>query len=164
MLNYILILTLTTFIAPAFAKKKISNVDREPSASAITDAKVACPSFIMATTNETIRGVNGKQGLENWQTEPAPDRRDFIHASLYDGPPSELANLIPDPGMHNGNKVTIWNLNTPAVSGKGYWLQCSYKDTSSTLVMQLPSDVKSCIYQTGKNRRGAPKPLAVFCL
>jgi hypothetical protein len=68
--------------------------------------------------------------------------------SVFDGPPEELAELVPDDGLHAADaRSDIWDLPK---SDRGYWLTCRYSSTTVTLTRQLPATVTRCeaVYET----------------
>jgi hypothetical protein len=62
--------------------------------------------------------------------------------SVFDGPPEELADLVPDDGVDAADAHSdIWNLPK---NERGYWLTCRYSSTTVTLTRQLPATVTRC--------------------
>ena len=60
-------------------------------------------------------------------------------AGLFDGNPSDLAELVPGDGG--------WKLNIPASSPEGYFLGCRYKKTSRTISVRIDPDAKFCSFE-----------------
>ena len=65
------------------------------------------------------------------------DGKKLTGVDLYDGPISEMADLIPQDGG--------WRLGYPAASGKGFFLRCRYG--GKTLELLLPAGVKACLFE-----------------
>jgi hypothetical protein len=75
------------------------------------------------------------EGLSGLATELAG-------VSVFDGPPEELAELIPDDGTDATDvRSDIWNLPK---NDLGYWLTCRYSSTTVTLTRRLPATVTRC--------------------
>lgn len=60
----------------------------------------------------------------------------LVEVNVYDGPPSELAALIPGDGG--------WRLGYPPVSKRGFYLGCQYLGLKEIYPVSLPEGVRSC--------------------
>jgi hypothetical protein len=62
--------------------------------------------------------------------------------TVFDGPPEELASLVPD-GDSEDDKTTTesWTL---AANPRGYWITCHYSSTTVTLTQRLPDTARRC--------------------
>src|ERR1700744_6538425 len=60
--------------------------------------------------------------------------------NVYDGPPTELASLVPDDGSG-------WKFGYPAASPQGFFLGCVYEGMKQEAVLSfhLPANVKACV-------------------
>jgi hypothetical protein len=62
----------------------------------------------------------------------------FSHIEIYDGPPKEIADLIPD------NQRDTWTLGDPAKRARPQFMACAYGGTYVRLVRELPANVVKC--------------------
>jgi hypothetical protein len=62
--------------------------------------------------------------------------------TIFDGPPQELASLVPDQTHVKGRVLASWQLTPNA--GRQYWLACGYSGTRITLARALPGEIRSC--------------------
>ena len=71
---------------------------------------------------------------------PAPSQLEMV--TFFSGPPKDEASLVYDELAH-AKDVTIatWKF---AKDPRGYWIKCSYRNTTLELSKALPSTVKSC--------------------
>jgi len=96
-------------------------------------------------------------GLDKLPTEAAG-------ISVFEGPPEEMADLVPDDGKDAADtRSDIWNLPQ---SERGYWLVCHYSNTTVTLARQLPATVTRCeaVYEKRQTfAGGAPVVRSVKC-
>jgi hypothetical protein len=66
---------------------------------------------------------------------------------VFDGPPSELASLIPEQtGDHGG----YWDLGYVYDAGRSVWVHCQYADGTNSDV-QLSTRISKCEYEELKN-------------
>jgi len=75
--------------------------------------------------------------------EAVPLRADFSHIEIYDGPPKELADLVPD------NERDTWTFDGAGAKSRPIFLACVYDGTYVRLVRRLPDAVTRCV--AGKN-------------
>jgi hypothetical protein len=67
----------------------------------------------------------------------------FDGVTLFDGPPAELASLVPDDEKSKGSHLTqTWRFPSPREHP--LFLVCRYADTSATLTRELPAAVTTC--------------------
>jgi hypothetical protein len=98
-------------------------------------ADVSCPMAIEVEEKLVAPQPGWAEGLSGLPTELAG-------ISVFDGPPEELAELIPDDGTDATDvRSDIWNLPK---NDRGYWLTCRYSSTTVTLTRQLPATVTRC--------------------
>jgi hypothetical protein len=62
--------------------------------------------------------------------------------TFYDGPPKDMASLVPDETHVKGKVLASWDL-TPN-PGRQYWLACGYSGTRLTLTRPLAKELRSC--------------------
>ncbi|WGS50056.1 hypothetical protein LFL96_00650 [Paraburkholderia sp. D15] len=72
-------------------------------------------------------------------------RHALINASLFDGPPEQEADLVPEPA----GRVDRWNLD-----GVDPYLVCKYKNTAKTITLHAPTQ-KVC--------EAGNKPFQAYC-
>jgi len=64
-------------------------------------------------------------------------------ASLFDGPPEERAELLPDT-----DEESVWTLEGyqqyPQERGTSYFLVCLYDATTKTIALKVPATAKTC--------------------
>jgi hypothetical protein len=71
--------------------------------------------------------------------------------TIFDGPPSEQASLVPDNDKTSGDDlVQTWQLTK---SDRGYWLQCNYANTTAQISQRLPASVSRCDVVYDRNVR-----------
>ena len=62
-----------------------------------------------------------------------------VAISVFDGPPSEMADLVPD----NPNaRIVQWTFKTPRT--RDIYIVCNYADTRIALARKAPAEVTSC--------------------
>ena len=113
-----------------------------PGLPATAYADVSCPMAIEVEEKLVAPQPGWTEGQSGLPTELAG-------ISVFDGPPEELAELVPDDGAHAGDmRSDIWNLPR---NDRGYWLTCRYSSTTVTLTRQLPATVTRCeaVYEKG---------------
>jgi len=83
--------------------------------------------------------------------------------TLFDGPPQELASLVPDETKVKGRVLASWQL-TPN-PGRQYWLACGYSGTRITLARALPKDLRTCsvTYDPAVTLDGLPSIERIAC-
>ena len=71
--------------------------------------------------------------------------------TIFDGPPSEQASLVPDNEKTSDDKVIqTWQLMK---SDRGYWLQCQYANTTAQISRRLPASIARCDVVYDRNMR-----------
>ena len=97
-------------------------------------ADVGCPMKVEVKQALAVPQSGWTAGLDKLPTEAAG-------LSVFDGPPEEMADLVPDAKDTADTRTDIWDL---AKSDRGYWLVCHYANTTVTMVRQLPASVTRC--------------------
>ena len=87
--------------------------------------------------------------VKGWDVFEDPNlQHHFLTAvSFYDGPPKEMADLVPDDPEAKGGQV--WTFALGAGAGHGVWQVCRYSGTSLSLSRKLEPSVKSCKVRYG---------------
>jgi hypothetical protein len=71
--------------------------------------------------------------------------------TIFEGPSAEQASLVPDREQTIIDTVIqTWKL---AKSGRGYWLQCEYANTTAQISRRLPVNVSRCDVSYERNVR-----------
>jgi hypothetical protein len=104
------------------------------SATALPIADLCPPQLpVRQTVSETIAG---------WTPLNAQGSYPFVRVAFYPGPPTDTSLIVPTiefqgaAGLHDG-----WDL--PARAG-GYWMTCTYANTTASLTRQLPAGIDFC--------------------
>ncbi len=120
-------------------------------------ADVGCPQAVTVTQALAMPQSGWTAGLDKLPTEVAG-------VSVFEGPPEEMADLVPDDGKDAADtRSDIWNLPQ---SDRGYWLICRYSNTTVILSRQLPATVTRCeaVYEKQQTfAGGAPVVRLVKC-
>ncbi len=126
-------------------------------APTLTFADVGCPQAVTVTQVPGAPQSGWTAGLDKLPMEAAG-------VSVFEGPPEEMADLIPDDGKDAADtRSDIWNLPH---SDRGYWLVCHYSNTTVILSRQLPATVTRCeaVYEKQQTfAGGAPVVRSVKC-
>lgn len=81
-----------------------------------------------------------EKGFTLWSDPQARTQIEGI--SLYDGPPSEMAQLKPDNGDDPSPKNSVWKVYE---NPRGLWMVCSYANTDKRFTIRLDAPKKSCV-------------------
>ena len=71
---------------------------------------------------------------------PSQSATTLRHVTVFDGPPEELASLVPEPDAQGRDS---WPLAYVYQAGRQVWVHCQYKDKTRR-VLQLPEPVRHC--------------------
>jgi hypothetical protein len=98
-------------------------------------AESSCPPQVAVGQKASAPGPEWSVSYSGYQTAVAG-------VTIFDGPPSEQASLVPDKEKTSGdNLIQIWQLPK---SDRGYWLQCNYANTTAQISRRLPASVTRC--------------------
>ena len=98
-------------------------------------AESACPATVTVDQRASAPAPDWTVSYSGYQTAVAG-------VTIFDGPPSQQASLVPDSEKPSGdNLVQIWQLPK---SDRGYWLQCNYANTTAQIARRLPESVSRC--------------------
>jgi hypothetical protein len=98
-------------------------------------AESACPTTISVEQRGSAPAPDWTVTYSGYQTAVAG-------VTIFDGPPSEQASLVPDSEKPSGdNIIQIWQLPK---SDRGYWLQCNYANTTAQISRRLPASAARC--------------------
>jgi len=115
-------------------------------------AQATCPPEL-AVEQKAVAPESG------WTVTYSPYQTAIAGVTIFDGPPSEQASLVPDNQKTTADTVIqTWQL---AGSGRGYWLQCEYANTTAQLYRGLPASVTRCEVSYARNLHfgGAGRPV-----
>ncbi|MGB8682181.1 MAG: STY0301 family protein [Candidatus Binatus sp.] len=113
-------------------------------AAQIARAESSCPAEIAVEQRASAPAPDWTVSYSGYQTAVAG-------VTIFDGPPSAQASLVPDNEKTSGdNLIQIWQL---AKSDRGYWLQCNYANTTAQISRQLPASVTRCDVVYDRNMR-----------
>lgn len=81
-------------------------------------------------------------------------------ATVYDGPPEEMADLIPDESKGSGDHANAsWEVGYIYDAGRNVYLVCKYTGLKDTVTVNAKKKVQTCIYRTHSSK----KPAEMFC-
>jgi hypothetical protein len=126
-------------VAPRPTPASAGRVDLPPRpASAATPATPlvdACP--VQLPVRQTIA-----QDIAGWTPQNQDSSYPFARVTFFPGPPSQTTLIVPtmeykgQAGLHDG-----WDLPRNAT---GYWVACSYGNTTASIAKKLPDNVDYC--------------------
>ena len=134
---------------------------------AVLAVTVAAPTAVLADVGCPMK-IEVSQSLaapqDGWTGGQDKLPTELAGISVFDGPPEQLADLVPDDGKETGDsRSDVWNLPK---SERGYWLTCRYSSTTVTLTRPLPAAVTRCEAVYEKELHfigGAPVVRSVAC-
>lgn len=100
-------------------------------------AEYECPVKI-----ETTQSLKEK-APEDWTSfRESKENSYFGNITVYDGPPEELASLVPDNEGKKAAGLPVWTFKKEKT--KPIWLACSYMKTDIVFAKALPQDITHC--------------------
>ena len=91
-------------------------------------AESACPATVAVEQKASAPAPDWTVSYSGHETAVAG-------VTIFDGPPTEQASLVPDSEKTVGdNIIQVWELPK---SGRGYWLQCNYANTTVQISRRL---------------------------
>jgi len=96
---------------------------------------VRCPERI--STTQTL-----SQPVPGWSNRMDASPNLLAGVTFYDGPPKDMASLVPDETHVKDKVLASWDLIPNP--GRQYWLACGYADTRVTLARPLPKELRTC--------------------
>lgn len=76
--------------------------------------------------------------------------------SVFDGSPTEMADLVPDNPEAFGKAPQVWTL--PTDTKRSVWVVCRYKKSTVAFGKELPPDARTCSVEGG-----AGKVFKIWC-
>jgi hypothetical protein len=105
-------------------------------------AESSCPPMVVVEQKASAPGPDWSVSYSGYQTAVAG-------VTIFDGPPSEQASLVPDSEKTSGdNLIQIWQLPK---RDRGYWLQCNYANTTAQISRRLPASFTRCDVVSDRN-------------
>jgi hypothetical protein len=125
-------------------------------ASLAVAGDVGCPERI--STTQTLA-----QTVPGWTNQMDATPNLLAGVTFYDGPPKELASLVPDETHAKGKLLASWQLFPNP--GRQYWLACIYSGTRITLARPLPKELRACTvtYDPQQTVDGLPSIERIAC-
>ncbi len=109
------------------------------------ELRFECPPEI-----QTTQAAKGK-APEGWSSLRETQSRQWLDSvGVFDGPPQELAALVPDNEENQDLKKTVWTFNKK--KERPIWLSCSYLKTDMLFAKSLPMEITQCRLLTSKSK------------
>ncbi len=91
--------------------------------------------------------------IANWEGYVMP-REHYLETVMFsNGHPSDLATLVADEQVEKKGKfVSKWLF--PGNYSSGFWLSCTYHNSSSVFTKRLPNGTKSCVVTSKLTKSG----------
>jgi len=70
--------------------------------------------------------------------------------SIFDGSPTEMADLVPDNPEAFGKAPQVWSL--PTDTKRSVWVVCRYKKSTVSFGKELPLGVRTCSVEGGPGK------------
>lgn len=70
--------------------------------------------------------------------------------SVFDGSPTEMADLVPDNPEAFGKAPLVWSL--PTDTKRSVWVVCRYKKSTIAFGKELPASVRTCSVEGGAGK------------
>jgi hypothetical protein len=103
--------------------------------------------------------LTGTAKADEVKCPPFQGKNSLSGAIVFDGPPEEMADLIPDESKGSDNHAnSSWQVAYIYESGRNVYLVCKYTGTKDTITIKAEKKVQTCIYRTYPN-----KPAEMFC-
>jgi hypothetical protein len=88
------------------------------------------------------------------------EKNRLVTVTLFDGPPSEMASLMPDVSKGSGDHAyASWDVGYIFDAGRSLYLACEYSGSKKTTAIKVEKKVQQCTYRT----HAAPKPVELNC-
>ena len=124
---------------------------------------MALISLPAGAENFTCPAAFPKQSLkfvptsDGWSAN-AGDTASLYGADVFDGPPDQMASLIPDASSRNSS---TWTLE--GSYPQGIWLQCTYAGGALTLTRRLQKVPAACVARYPRLSKGRPESVSFDC-
>jgi hypothetical protein len=95
---------------------------------------------------------------EEYKCPSYHDKHPLATATLFDGPPEEKADLMPETTTGKGSKtVSAWNVGTVYANGRALFLVCRYSglDNTNNVTVKAERKVERCTFRPPAKGRPA---------
>jgi hypothetical protein len=107
----------------------------------LEDAEEANSTFLFIDGDKTARFTASVP--DGWTSiSDTQSKHWFSTLSVFDGPPQDLASLVPDNEENQDLSKTIWTFNKK--KERPIWIACSYLKTNLLLAKELPLKISQC--------------------
>jgi len=97
------------------------------------------------------------QPVEGWKGSVSDTPNRFMNVMIYDGPPEQMASLVPTKEGRQGNKeFATWDLRPTSEPIRESWISCFYDGTNAVLSRLLPKDATECTVTYNPRQKGGP--------
>jgi hypothetical protein len=110
-----------------------------------------CPASF---PSQALKFAPTEDGWTTGKGDPAP----LYSAEVFDGPPEQLASLIPDAST-KGSSTWRFEGSYP----QGIWVQCTYAGGALTLTRKLATTPGVCVARYPKLVKGRPVSVSFNC-
>jgi hypothetical protein len=99
--------------------------------------------------------VPGLAAAEQAQCPESNGTARLVSATLYDGPPSEHADLMPDESRKTsgGGVESSWEVGYIFKAGRKLHVVCKYSAAAALPIMLQPANVQVCTFNSTADRR-----------
>jgi hypothetical protein len=90
---------------------------------------------------------------EGWEAAQPTTTVSLASVTFFDGPPAGRTALKFDSeDTQKRDRFAFWNLPPNA---RGYWISCSYQNTTAVISRRLPESIRSCTVTYERRKRSA---------
>ena len=93
---------------------------------------IRCPAQV-SPPRPSVRGESGWQA--RWS---GPVERPLSSLAVYDGSPTEMAQLVPAQSRAHGHWFQAYDLSSLADNPRPIWIVCRYANTTMEMMRELP--------------------------
>ena len=130
-------------ILPSLMLATLAAAAPPPPAASAAPAAAAPPPLVDACPSQLPVRQAITQNVPGWTSLDEQSSYPFARVAFYPGPPAETTRIVPSAeyrltaGLHDA-----WDLpHRPT----GYWVACSYGNTTASVARQLPDNVNFCM-------------------
>lgn len=107
-----------------------------------------------------ILALAGTACAQEVKCPPYQGKNPLSSVSLFDGPPSEKADLMPDISRGSGDHgYASWDVGYLFDAGRSLFLVCRYMGLEQATIVKASKKVEHCVYRT----HGSTKPAELSC-
>jgi hypothetical protein len=99
--------------------------------------------------------VPGLSAAEQVQCPGSNGGARLVTVTLYDGPPSEHADLMPDKSRKTsaGGTESSWEVGYVFEAGRKLYVECRYDSKGVSPIVLEPANARVCIFNSTSDRR-----------